>query len=249
MPIDADFVEAIADRVAPKTLVLTANGKDFVSSEVFNPPLPEIPPHQAFPTVQLWSLQSLVDYVKANRDKIDLAGSLIVAGHDTAALKSSPIGELKARDTFASAHSGAVPPGTEYCGIEDMRVTLLSRFQRTPEAENVITFLSNVTDSAVVQSEDDGFSQQVTAKAGVASRAVVKVPSPVRLVPIRTFIEVAQPSSEFILRLKPVKDQLPQVALFEIPSNWRREAAVNVKAFLDSKMADWPDADRIPVFA
>ncbi len=249
MPIDADFVDAIADRVAAKTLVIPANGKDYTSSPVFNPPLPEIPPHQGFPGIALLSLASLVDYIEANRDKIALSGAMVTAGYAQAILMSGPTGERRVRDTFATSYAGVKAPSTDYAEIEDMRVTILSRFERTPEAQMVITFLSNVTDSTVVQSESDGFSQQVTVKAGVASRATATVPSPVRLTPIRTFIEVEQPSSEFILRLKPVKDKLPQVALFEIPSNWQREAAVAVKAHLDSLMAEWVEALRVPVFA
>lgn len=49
---------------------------------------------------------------------------------------------------------------------------------------------------------DDGVTQKTTIKQGIASKADVLVPNPVTLIPYRTFLEVKQPESEFVFRIK-----------------------------------------------
>ena len=58
---------------------------------------------------------------------------------------------------------------------------------------------------------DDGVGQTVTAKSGVTRTTKVDVKNPWMLAPFRTFPEVAQPESPFILRM----DKDSQCALFE----------------------------------
>ena len=44
--------------------------------------------------------------------------------------------------------------------------------------------------------------QKVAARTGFATTGLAAVPNPVTLKPFRTFVEVPQPASEFVLRLK-----------------------------------------------
>ena len=58
----------------------------------------------------------------------------------------------------------------------------------------------------------------------------VPVPNPVALVPFRTFIEVEQPESKFVFR---VKDG-PQMGLFEADGGeWRLAAMLRIKEYLE----------------
>lgn len=79
--------------------------------------------------------------------------------------------------------------------------------------------------------DDDGITQQVTASKGVQRVKQVELPNPVRLAPYRTFVEVAQPISTFILRVQGGDEGLvPLIGLFEVVSNdWIEAAMSNIE--------------------
>ena len=80
-----------------------------------------------------------------------------------------------------------------------------------------------------MQVADDGVSQKVTVNAGVVKAADVIVRNPVTLVPFRTFREVEQPESPFVLRV----DENANAALFTGDgSAWKLEAVARVGEYL-----------------
>jgi len=96
-----------------------------------------------------------------------------------------------------------------------------------------------------------GVSQSVTARAGLARVAEVPVTNPVTLRPYRTFAEVEQPASPFILRLKRKDGEMPQCALFEADGGkWKIEAIQNIARALRVLTAELPEGMReIPIIA
>ncbi len=237
--LDASFVKAIQD--SANTEILVVGEKSFSTKTVFNLPLPIEPRN---PSVGLVSLDSLLDYIKADAETLRTAGAFVVCDEDTVTLQSKPQGENKQRDVFIKVDAGVQHFSFgQYMDLDALRLELLTKFSETVFRAQVLQFLSKITDSNVKTSEDDGISQTITVKAGIASYGQATVPSPIRLNPIRTFIEVEQPEGSFVLRLKAVKDSLPQAALYELHTNWKRAAAVAVKGYLDSKECP------LPVFA
>ncbi len=237
--IDASFVAAIEENSKP--VVLTLAGKEYSSAQLFNPPQPVEP---TYPAITMCSLDSFLDFIKANEGPLKTAEAFALCDEEAVLLHSKPNGENRKRDCFVKAEAGVIPfQFGQYVSLEDLRISLLTQFVDSVFRVQVLTFLSKVTDSNVKTSEDDGVSQTVTAKAGIASYGNATVPSPVRLQPIRTFAEVEQPEGVFLLRLLPVKDALPKAGLFELHTNWKRAAALSVKAYLDSKECP------LPVFA
>lgn len=241
--IDSEFVQAIVDNAQPK--VVSVNGREYSTAQVFNAPLPEQP---NFPEVGLYTLDSLVDYIAANRDSINLKGATIWAYSQVAQLVSQPNGEKRQRDVYAKA--SAQVSGYNFGGyqsIEDFRIALLTQFKDTADRETVLRFIAKVSDEHVATSEDNGVSQSVTIRSGIATHQQQTVPSPIQLAPIRTFIEVEQPTGHFLFRMKQEKDKLPTSTLFELHTNWKRDAAVAVKKYLDAALK--AKALEIPVFA
>jgi len=234
--IDADFINQIVENAKP--VVPTLAGKEYSSAQLFNAPQPVEP---TFPSVTLTSLDSFIDFAKANADMLKTAEAFAVCDEDSVLLHSKPNGENRRRDCFVKAEAGVIAfQFGQYMSLEDMRIGLLTSFTDSVFRAQILAFVSKVTDSNVRTSEDDGVAQTITAKSGIASYGNATVPSPVRLNPIRTFAEVEQPEGVFILRLQPVKDALPKVGLFEIHTNWKRAAAIAVKAYLDSKECPVP---------
>ena len=86
-----------------------------------------------------------------------------------------------------------------------------------------------------VEVSDDGVTQNVEAKTGAVLKTKATIPNPVRLAPFRTFTEVEQPESAFVLRI----NQNMQVALFEADGGaWRQEAMKDIQAYLIEALSD-----------
>ena len=70
------------------------------------------------------------------------------------------------------------------------------------DLEAILKVSGNVEAKTTANYGDDGVTQKTTIKQGIASKADVLVPNPVTLIPYRTFLEVKQPESEFVFRIK-----------------------------------------------
>ncbi len=120
----------------------------------------------------------------------------------------------------------------EYLDSEAFHIALHACYVSTEERAALLAVLSSIRDSDVRETGDDGISQQVKVARGITFVDNAKVPNPVSLAPYRTFPEVAQPTSSFVLRLQGGGER-PRVALFEADGGkWRLEAMANVAAWL-----------------
>lgn len=121
-------------------------------------------------------------------------------------------------------------------------IALQSKFVETADLASLIVLASNVKAEAVTISADDGFSQNVSASAGVVLRQERKSKHRVKLAPYRTFTEVEQPASEFIFRARGGSpEKLPELALFEADGGkWRVQAVENICRWLRTNTKDVP---------
>jgi hypothetical protein len=105
---------------------------------------------------------------------------------------------------------------------------LKSAFLPDGDRDKVVTILGNIQEENVQTSTDDGFTQKVVAKTGIATVSNVAIEPIVKLAPYRTFIEVGQPASQFLLRLK----SGGTASLFEADGGaWKLEARKNIKNY------------------
>lgn len=126
----------------------------------------------------------------------------------------------------------------QYMGQEAFIVGLMSLFVDMRDRDELVKAVSSITGTDVDVSEDDGISQAVTVKRGLALKGTETMKRVVRLAPYRTFREVTQPPSEFVFRVKKT-DQGPALALFEADGGqWRLEAVQNIKNWLAENVAD-----------
>lgn len=117
---------------------------------------------------------------------------------------------------------------------ESFVIGLLSNFVENDDLKKVVQLASNITNERVSTSEDDGISQTVGIRAGVHLKEKAEVKYRVKLAPFRTFREVVQPESEFVLRLSQNNPEaVPKLALFEADGGkWKLDAIDNVARFL-----------------
>lgn len=127
---------------------------------------------------------------------------------------------------------------------EEFVIGLQIGFAHSEQLATVIKFVGNLTAEGSVSVDDDGVSQRTTIRAGVARVGMAEVPNPVFLAPWRTFAEIEQPESPFILRVRRAgEDGTPQAALFETGDHrWQLAAIESIAEYLREKID-------LPVFA
>lgn len=124
--------------------------------------------------------------------------------------------------------------------LEDFVVWVQSRFVSTAEAERVLKFTGGLNAGLAADIEDDGVTQKVTTRKGITRAGSESFKNPVGLAPFRTFTEIDQPVSPFMLRVKQQKDgeDITAVAtLIEADGGaWRTEAVAGIGEFLRENM-------------
>jgi hypothetical protein len=233
--IDADFVGKIAELAGVASL--TVDGKTFTDKTVTQVELKQY----LFPTVKLVSLDSLVEYVEANKEVTDELRkyAFIICSDFEAKLIGMPEGEQRLRDVIASVNACSVFGSLAvWMDQESFRIWMMTQFKETKDQRDLLTLLIKITDENVQISEDNGVSQVVTARVAVAAVGAVQIPSPIRLKPIRTFEEIDQPEGMFVFRLRKGAKGGFEMALFETATNWKRTAAMSVAAYLKEKLPE-----------
>lgn len=195
--------------------------------------------------INLRSLSGLVDYLKAN---FDGNGELMIhVSSPTEVLCFSPLNGDKNRNELIKA-SAMIPSFNfdRFLDTEDFNIKLQSCFVKNEDRDIMLKVVGNIKEEAVNAIGDDGVSQSVVAKTGVATVGNVKVPNPVELRPYRTFVEVQQPESEFIFRMQ----SGPRCALFEADGGaWKLEAMKNIKTYLEAELKDEIEQKQLVVIA
>jgi hypothetical protein len=222
------FVKEMSDRFAqPSTLDVDGDKRLVVPPgwQDATPRLPEVSP------LEFHQLQGLADYLEANVDaheKKELL--LVVSGPDRVDLfeKIGAREDRYQRHRYASVLVlGKTYPFGSYLDAETFQVALQTQFVDTDERRELLALTASISDSAVRNTVDDGVAQEVSTKRGVTLSNRTKVPNPVRLRPFRTFREIEQPESAFVIRLKSGSEEGPLVSLHEADGGAWRIVAVN----------------------
>lgn len=236
--IDSSFVKAIQD--GTQTVDITVAGKEYVSRPVFNPPGPD---EYQDSSLKLSTLTGLVDFVNVG-DLLSSDAALVYVGSEAMVwVCSKSMGTYRKRTIFAEA-APILPKFTfgQFMPHAEFMIALQSKFMDFGDKATILRVLGTVKEEAVRTSMDDGVTQTVKASSGIVLQSEVAVPNPVMLKPYRTFLEVDQPPSQFVLRVQAGKSgELPSAALFEADGGrWRNEAMGNVAEYLAAKITKLP---------
>lgn len=182
------------------------------------------------------TLTGLVDYIKSDLDKLPEKLLIQVISPREVALYS-PLNADREREQYISAEA-ILPDNVVYdrfIGTEQFNIMLQSAFVDVGTKSALLKYTGLIQDEAVKTTGDDGVSQQVTVKTGVASVGQAIVPNPVELAPYRTFPEVEQPISKFIFRMQ----EGPRAALYEADGGaWRNKAILSIKEYLQEELKE-----------
>ena len=196
-------------------------------------------------TIKVRSLSGFADYLKSGFDGVQPLMVQVVTPTDVIAFTT--FNRDKKRSDLIEAT--AMLPDFRFdswMDAETFNIKLQSCFVGNVDRDTMLKVVGNIKDEAVNTIGDDGVSQSVVAKTGVATVANVKVPNPVLLAPYRTFVEVEQPESEFVFRMQ----SGPKCALFEADGGaWKLAAMKNVSRYLTESLSEQIAAETIVIIA
>lgn len=227
-------LEYIVGLKAPE--VLEINGETYCDKE-----LERICHNPKAQAIEMTTLTSLVEYIKARIDTMDDKMIIHVKGPDCVHLYSML--DLDRKREYLVKVKVQVPEFEydRYMDHEKFLISLQSKFMSNDDRELLLKFAGTVENGTVAQYGDDGVTQKATIKTGIASKGEAVVPNPVRLRPYRTFIEVAQPESSFIFRMRQDERSGVECAIFEADGGaWRNVAMSSIKEYLQYELAEFP---------
>lgn len=187
-------------------------------------------------TLTLQSLDALVKLVQT--EAVATHGGplyITIPNHLTVNCFTQP-GERGYRQFFYKAEATDVPgwDAKVSMAFEPTQIALRTRFQDTPDAQYLQRLLSDITTGSHVTLNDSGIATQVVTKKGVALQQNEPIKPIVSLKPYRTFQEIEQPESLFLIRVNE-----REICFIEADGGmWKLRARETVKAFLEEKLSD-----------
>ena len=191
-------------------------------------------------SIEMNTLSSLIDYIKSGVDIFN--GKMIIhVQSPTRVCMYSALDDERDREYVVEVN--AQLPRFAFDQFQDHEafcIGVQSKCIDDPETDKalLLRFAGTVEVGSVADYGDDGVTQKATVKTGIASKGEALVPSPAKLRPFRTFVEVEQPISSFIFRMKEDKySKGIQCALFEADGGaWKLEAMQAIMAYLNSEL-------------
>lgn len=187
--------------------------------------------------IEMKTLSSFVEYIKANID--EMSDKMIVHVVSPTEVRLYSALDMDRKREYLVKVNAELPDFRfgNFIDHESFVIALQSKFVPNDDRDLVLKFAGTVEDGTVAEYGDDGVTQKATIKTGIASKTDAVVPNPVNLIPYRTFLEVQQPASDFIFRMK--SSCGVQCAIFEADGGaWKNEAMNNIKEYLKNELAD-----------
>lgn len=227
--IDREFIEKIEDMTGPK-VIETVQGT-FSDKHLYRIE------NELADTIILSSLSGLAEMIKQEMNEYNLPLFVRATSAERVHVFGAIRDDMQRERPFTAEAKFIGFDFNEYISIENMIICLKSRFAPTEDRDYLVQLLGNITDQQSVQTKDDGITQSATVKSGIQLVGEQRIKPIVTLKPYRTFLEVEQPASDFLIRLKDGR-----AALFEADGGaWEREAVKNVADKLRELLEDVPN--------
>lgn len=238
-----EFIEHIQETTRPQ--IVEIEGASFVVGAGCAPK--ELRPEIDHPdTLPLNSLDALVKLVQTEAIHAEQPLYITIPDHLTVRCFGRPAAKERFFRQFYYEVTAIDVPGFRdgFREQEQAIIELRSKFAPNEGTDYLLDLLSRISKESGVSTTDNGVSQTVEARQGIYLKAAVPVKPRVALRPFRTFQEVEQPESEFLLRLNDNGD----IGLFEADGGmWKLRARETVKAFLEDKLSDLVQAGSVIV--
>ncbi len=226
------FIEHIQNTTQP--LIRSIEGSTFRITS--NGDVKEILPTIFHPdTLPLNSLDALVKMVRTEASEQDTPLYITIPDHMTVRCFGQPDADTRCfRQVYYEVKATDVPgwdSGVKL-GFEEMQIALRTRFQETPDALYAMKLLSDITSGGKITLNDNGIATSVVTQKGVALQSNEAIRPIVKLKPYRTFQEVEQPESAFLIRVSE-----RGISFTEADGGmWKLTARETIKKFLEERL-------------
>ena len=223
------MIQKIEEMAAPKTYEV--DGSVFASKDLVHvmdkKPMPK--------SISVTGLDSICKLVRNEADHVGLQIFVQVKDHKNVCVFTSLDSDEDRLYLYScTADTPNISMG-KFVPYETAAIELRSLYIPNDGTDYLLELLSSISSESKVTTTDNGVTQRVEAKSGIALNSVVKVEPRVSLQPFRTFIEVPQPESEFLLRIS----ERGEIGLFPADGGvWKLEATRNIAAYFECELSN-----------
>ena len=206
--------------------------------------LTRIPPHVDRPeAISVSGLDGVCKLIRTELEKVDTTIMVQAKSYKSVEVMTTYLEDFS-RNVLYRAEADVPGLRTGFRDRETALIELRSLFIPGEGTAYLLDLLSRMTDENSVSTQDNGVTQTVEARQGIALKERVEVRPRVVLQPFRTFLEVDQPESEFLLRVDAEKG----VGLFEADGGvWKLEAKKNIAAYFAKSLSDLIEAGQVVI--
>lgn len=189
-------------------------------------------------TLVLNSLDALVQMIRTE-DVVreDTPLYITIPSHTTVRCFTHPRDDLRQKRVYPYEVRATDVPGwdeTVQLGFEEAMIALRTRFQENTDAEYALKLLNDISTGSKVTFNDNGVATSVVTQTGIALQQNENIRPIIKLRPYRTFQEVDQPESQFLIRVSE-----RGIRFVEADGGmWKLKARQTVKEYLDEALAD-----------
>lgn len=217
-----------------KPMILEAGGKTFSNCE-----FDEVEPRRYYPSyIILSSLESLALMIQTEAVEKYKGQKIYVTVSSSSSVNCfmQPDDERFHRNKLYITNMADVPGFRDgWWDYETAIIKLRSQFEQNEGTQYILDLLSRISVEDSAEQQDNGVSQSVTVRKGVSLAGREMVKPIVKLCPYRTFQEISQPESDFLLRVR----EGNEIGLFEADGGmWKLEARRRIKAYLEVRLKD-----------
>lgn len=229
-----EAIDRILQLAGPKTVEvegLTYSGRADGSLSLVAPP--------AIGTIEATTLTAICDYFKNNIERIK-DGDVFLHVVGPAEVSVIIAADLKFRRRQQPITAKAIVNKFKYdqwLSISEFIPAVQSMFADGGDKSEVLKYAGNITHESSVNVADDGVTQRVQAKTGVARREDVALPSVVTLCPYETFTEIIQPERKFVFRVQRTDKDFSCKLIPADGEQWKTAVKQDISAYLQANIA------------
>ncbi|MGE7113228.1 hypothetical protein [Lysinibacillus sp. NPDC047702] len=230
-------IEKLLNLAKPESIEI--EGRSF-----YDPSYRELSAEQDVNSFTVNTLTGLVDYVKSEFDTerkmmIHVESPTKIRLFDALNTTNDRRTYLRAEALLPEIHFG------NWVEREMFQIALQANFCLNDDKAELLKVVSHMTVGEGATVKDSGVTQEVTVKQGI-ELAHVDLKERYTLMPYRTFVEVDQPASEFIFRVKDDGQKKIYCSLHEADGGaWELNAMHSIKLYLFEQLKDAIEAKRI----
>ena len=213
--------------------LIAPNREQINGFEYSDKPLHRINEPHIKEALEIFNLEGVVDYINSDTDKLE--NPMIVVESPNIVRVFNGLRKSKVRPFTLLARAPHYDLNLYLDRKLDQEVFtgfIQTHFIQDENTAKLLHYTGNIESNESIKTGDDGVTQSATIKTSIVGREKVEFKNPIVLKPYRTFADIEQPDSPFILRLhegnkvelKSTEDKTWEVAAIKAIKNYLKEA-------------------------